>query len=169
MTPKALAVFLSAALFASASAPLGSISAAGAFKVNSTDIPATAASWLPVNTGDKITTADSQAVLRLDADQGVLTFGPKSVIETGMMEGVPFVRLVSGSLHYKLSASNKVIILKNAHRVPAGALQGSISTGIHATSPVVLAAVGGAAAVGTTVALVKRSKSCPDSNPNCNQ
>jgi hypothetical protein len=62
--------------------------------------------------------------------------------------------LVAGSFHYKLADPSKLLIFKQAQAVP-GALDGVVAIVSHKT-PIIVATAAGAAAVITTVALVRR-------------
>jgi hypothetical protein len=160
MSHKVLGVFLCLPLLAVAAPSPGTIAAGGSLKLNGVEIPASAATSTPVHLGDEIATAESQSVIRLDEYGAVITLNPGSSIQTGESDHKPFVRLTAGSLQYQLTATSKLVIFKQNQIVKAGRA-GSVSIGSH-TKPIVIAGAGGAAAVGTTVALAKRSKTCPN-------
>jgi hypothetical protein len=164
MSIKLLSALLCVAVFASAAPTAGTVTAAGSIKLNETNVPATAAASLPVALGDRVSTTDSEAVIRFQDLGALVTLDPHSSVLTGEMQGKPFIRLLAGSLSYKLTDTSKVLIFKRNQPVPS-ALDGVVAITGHSKTPIVLATVGGAAAVVTTVGLVKRSKTCPDGTP----
>lgn len=164
MSFKVLSTLVCVAVFAAAAPTAGTVTAAGSIQLNQTAVPATAAASLPLALGDRVSTSDSEAVIRLQDLGALITLDPHSSVQTGETQGKPFIRLTAGSLRYKLTDTSKLVIFKQNQAVPA-ALDGVVAIAGHSKTPIVLATVGGAAAVVTTVALVKRSKTCPDGTP----
>ena len=147
---------------AAAAPTTATVNSGGPIKLNDTAIPATAAVSLPLALGDRLSTNDTDAVIRFEAYGALITLATHSSIQTGESNGKPFVRLVSGALHYKLAAlSNLLIFFKRSESVHT-AIEGDIIIGSRRKTPIIIASSAGAAAVITTTALVKRSKSCPD-------
>jgi hypothetical protein len=160
MSWKLLYILVCVAVLAVAAPTVGTVNSAGSIKINQTAVPASAAVSLPMGLGDKVSTTDAEAVIRLEPFGALLTLGAHSTVLTGETQGKPFVRLLAGTLHYKLTDASKLLIFKQNEAV-LGALDGVVNiTGRHMT-PIILATAGGAAAVITTVALVRRSSSCP--------
>jgi hypothetical protein len=136
------------------------MNSAGSIKVNQTVVPASAAVSLPMGLGDKVATTDADAVIRLEPFGALLTLEAHSTVLTGETQGKPFVRLLAGTLHYKLTDASKFLIFKQNEAV-LGALEGVVTINGRRKTPIILGSAGGAAAVITTVALVRRSSSCP--------
>jgi hypothetical protein len=156
---RVLSAVVCVAAFAAAASTVGTVSSGGPIKINETAVPATAAVSVPVALGDRVSTGDAEAVIRLEPFGALVTLAPKSSFEIGEVDGKPFIRLLSGSLHYKLTDVSKLQLFKKDRPVPA-ALDGILAFTKHTTA-IVLATAGGAAAVITTVALVTRSPSVP--------
>ncbi len=164
MSSKLACLLVWAIAAASAAPPPGIVSAAGAFKINGRAVPAAGAASVPVTLGDEIASTAVPVVIRFDEYQAVITVDPQSVVQSGELDGVPFVRLVSGSLQYNITPGSKLVIFKAQKAVKTG-VRGAVSIAGHGRT-VAIAGVGGGAAAGvTTVALVKRSKTCPDGTP----
>lgn len=164
MSWKLFSAFICVAAFTAAAATVGTVSSGGPIQINQTVVPATAAVSVPLSLGDRVSTFDAEAVIRLEPIGALITLAPHSSFEIGEVKGKPFVRLLSGSFHYKLSDASKLLIFKKAASVPH-ALDGVVAIASH-TTPIVIAAAAGAAAVITTVALVTRSPVCP-AGRNC--
>jgi hypothetical protein len=148
------------AVLAVAAPIAGTVNSAGSIKINQAAIPASAAVSLPMAMGDKVSTTDAEAVIRLEPFGALLTLGAHSTVLTGEMQGKPFARLLAGTLHYKLADASKFLIFKQNEAV-LGAIDGVVTITGRLKTPIILASAGGAAAVITTVALVRRSSSCP--------
>ena len=164
MYSKILSTWVCLAVLATAVPPSAIVTSGGSVKLNETSIPATAVVSIPMNLGDRLTTSGSDAIIRFEIYGTVITLSPNSAIKTGESNGKPFVRLVAGSLRYKLSADSKLVIFKQTEPVPH-APDGVVTIASRSKTPFIVAGAGGAAAVATTVALVKRSKTCPDGTP----
>jgi hypothetical protein len=161
MSIKLLSALLCVAVFASAAPTAGTVTAAGSIKLNETNVPATAAASLPVALGDRVSTTDSEAVIRFQDLGALVTLNPHSSVLTGETQGKPFIRLLAGSLSYKLTDTSNLLIFKQNQPVPA-ALDGVVAIAGHSKKvPIVLATAAGAAAVITTVGLANPSPTCP--------
>jgi hypothetical protein len=157
MSWKLVGTLVCVAALVIAATTVGNVSSAGSIKINQTVVPATAATSVPIVLGDQVSANESETVIRMEKC-AVLTLEPRSSVKTGESQGKPFVRLVAGTLHYKLTDAC-IAIFKQNQPVP-NALDGVVSIVSHKT-PIILATAGGAAAVIGTVALVRRSPSCP--------
>src|ERR1035437_7783714 len=146
MSIKLLSALLCVAVFASGAPNAGTVTAARSIKLNETNVPATAAASLPVALGDRVSTTDSEAVIRFQDLGALVTLNPHSSVLTGETQGKPFIRLLAGSLSYKLTDASKLLIFKQNQPVPA-ALDGVVAIAGHSKVPIVLATAGGAAAV----------------------
>jgi len=164
MIRRGFGLLLGAAVMALASPPRMSVTAAGGFKVNDTEVPPSAAAAIPVEPGDAISTADVAVVLRV-GEAAVVILAPRSAVRTGEKDGSVVLDLTAGSLEYKLTPEARVTLSNRGKPVTGKALQGTISAARSKTLPVVLASGAGAGAVAATVALSRRSKLCPDGTP----
>ena len=155
MVRKLVGVVALAAIAAMAT-PVASVTASGHFKLSGVDVPATAAAGVPAAFGDVISTFEDGAVVRfLNA---VVTLGPKSSVRIEAKGDQIVVRLLSGSLQYKLAADSKIVILNKGQGVGTD-LEGSvIASGAGKTLPIVLGSAGVAGGIGAGVALTKAPK-----------
>lgn len=160
MSWKTLCILVCVAALAIAASTVGTVNSAGSIKINQTAVPASAAVSVPMGLGDKVATNDSDAVIRLEQFGAMITLAAHSTVLTGETQGKPFVRLLAGTLHYKLTDASKFLIFKQNEAV-LGALEGVVTINGRRKTPIILGSAGGAAAVITTVALVRRSSSCP--------
>jgi hypothetical protein len=163
MLQKFISAIFCLALPAAAASPSASVVSTDPFVLNGVDVPSTAAASTLIHPGDRLAALESQVVLRLDECDAIVTVDPHSSIETGDSQGKLFVRLTAGSLHYKRSRGCSLLIFKREEAVKT-AESGVVKIGGH-TKAIVAASAGGGAAVATTVALAKRSKTCPDGQP----
>jgi hypothetical protein len=148
------------AALAIAAPSVGTVNSAGSIKINQTAVPASAAVSFPMGLRDKVSTTDSEAVIRLEQFGAIITLWAHSTVLTGETQGKPFVRLLAGTLHYQLTDASKLLIFKENEAV-LGALEGVVTITGRRKTPIILLSAGGAAAVISTVALVRRSPSCP--------
>jgi len=163
MLLRGIVLLVSAAALAAAAPPAMTVTAAGGFTVNETGVPASAAAAIPVSPGDEITTGDAGAVLRV-GNEAVLVLAPHSSVRTAQKDDGVLLDLTGGSLEYKLTPEAKVQ-LANRGKAVARAAQGKLSAARGKTLPIVLASGAGAGVVAATVALVRRSQTCPDGTP----
>jgi hypothetical protein len=160
MRTKMVSVFLCFALFASAALPIATITAGGNFKLSGVMVPASAAASVPAGSGDEISAMNVPVVVRF-GDQGVITLDPGSKVKIEEQGGKIVIRLLSGSLQYQLTAGSNLVIFNQREAVPP-ALQGIVSVAKKSkTVPIAIASGAAAAAIITTVALVRRSPSAP--------
>ncbi len=160
MSWKTLCTLLCVAALAVAAPAVGTVNSAGSIKINQTAVPASAVVSLPMDLGDRVSTTDSDAVIRLEPFGALLTLEAHSTVLTGETQGKPFVRLLAGTLHYQLTDASKFLIFKQNEAV-LGSLNGVVTITGRRKTPIILVSAGGAAAVITSVALVRRSSSCP--------
>src|SRR6202158_619322 len=109
MSWKLVCTLVCVAALAFAAATVGNVSSAGSIKINQTVVPATAATSVPIVLGDQISANESEAVIRMEK-RAVITLEPRSSVKTGEFQGKPFVRLVAGTLHYKLTTDACIAI-----------------------------------------------------------
>jgi hypothetical protein len=152
-----------------AAAPMmvGTVTAPGAVKIGSRTIPATALSEFPLSLGDKLSTLDEPALIRI-VQKAVLRLGPKSTLQLEAAGDKIVIRLLDGTLNYQIADDANVQVY--AQERPANpARSGTVKVDARQRKILFLAGAGGAAAVLTTVGLVKRSSNCPPDSPGCGQ
>lgn len=158
-TARLVSVFASAMLIASATAPVGTITAPGSIKIGGADVPATAAAAVPVGIGDQISTTNSSALIRFD-QRGVVTLGKNSTVKVQAKGDETLICLIEGSYHYKFVAGSKLAVCKE-DKVVAKDLEGSLSMGKSLKAPLIVASsAGGAFLIAAKVK--EKSKDCPE-------
>jgi hypothetical protein len=154
MLCKFASVLLFGAIVASA-APVATVTSSGAFKLGRVDVQATAAAGVPVNVGDVVTTLQSPAIVRFD--KGVIMLDANSSVRIETKDDHTIVRLLSGSMQYKLTEGSDIQIYNRTHAAGPG-LEGKIAaSGIGKTVPIVVGAAAAGAGVGAGVALTRSS------------
>jgi hypothetical protein len=156
----ALILALSGVLVAAfGAAAIATVTAPGLIKISGVDVPATAASSVPVGFGDSVSTTNSEAIIRFDT-RGTVNLHRGSSVKITQSGENTMVCLTKGSYNYKFEPDSKLIICKDDKPL-ATLLQGEVSMGSSKRIPAIIAASGGGAALIAGVAKQK-SKDCPD-------
>jgi hypothetical protein len=159
MIAKVVSLALCTGLAAAASMMIATVTASGPVEIGSHRIPATALSAFPLTLGDKLSTLDGQAVIRIGANT-VMRLEARSTLKLESPGDGILVRLLDGTLHYEVAtdANVQVFALDQPARKP---LVGTIKVDSRRRKALFFVGAGGAAAVLSTVGLVKRSSNCP--------
>jgi hypothetical protein len=157
MLRKFVGVFLFAVIVGSA-ASVASVTSSGNFKLDRVEVPATAAAGVPVNPGDVVTTLQSPAVIRFD--KGVITLDANSSVRIEIKDNHIIVRLLSGSMQYKLTEGSDIQIYNKSHAAGPGLEGAIVASGINKAIPIG-GAVAAGAGIGAGVALTRPSSVSP--------
>jgi hypothetical protein len=144
---------------AMAAQPVATVTAPSAVRVGGASIPGSAASAVPVEFGDTVSTTNSQAIVRFEG-RGVVTLNNESGLKITESGGKTMICLVEGSYHYKFEPDSGLIVCKE-NKPLATLLEGDVVMGSGKRIPLIVASAGGGAAL-LAGAVKKKSKDCPN-------
>jgi hypothetical protein len=147
--------FISLTAVTFASAPVASVSSTSPFTLDGSSLTVAGVMSWPLVIGDELATNTASASI-LFKDGSNVTLAPKSTLKITGQEGSPVVVLESGSVDYKLVKDSKVSLIRlqdaqipNFQAVATGKLSNNHT---YIVAPAVVAAAGGASALGLALA-----------------
>jgi hypothetical protein len=145
-----------------AAQPVATITAPGTVRIGGVTIPGSAASEIPLEIGDVVSTTNSGAIVRFDG-RGIVTLGKESGLRIARQGDKTMICLVDGSYHYKLEPNSNLVVCRN-DKALATLPEGDVAMGNGKRIPLIAAGGAGGAAL-LAGAVKKKSKDCPDRDP----